>query len=263
MKKHTILAAILILSLSSCSDDAPKSKPVVPSDTQELMRRHKEITQHSALADFISAISSDDYQLAFNMLHSKLSKAWTIERFTQDWKDIKKQISNRWKPEPTGSMSGQSPQGSYEQAAYRLDSNGDSISSVELISMETDDHARIVSITIRVPYQNGTPDYVQVLTKEFIDSMIAQDFEAVSGMFSSSSKAKYPPEILRQLSHILGDSSKAISQDHYRICANTVWYDAVSLIPTNDPATFLEIILSKDAERANIVALSFKGRMKL
>lgn len=262
MKKWTILVAMFALSLSSCSDDGSESKRAVAPDTKGLMRRREEIAQQSIFADFISAISTGNHRLAFNMLHPKLSGAWTQERFTQDWKDIKKQISDRWKPEPTGAMSGQSPQGRYEQAAYRLDSNWRSASSVELTSMEVDGQAKIVNISIRVPHPNRPPDAVQVLVKQFVDSMVAQEFESVSEMFSPSSKAQYSPDILRQLSPILGDSAEATSQDHYRICANTVWYDAVRLIPADDPATFLELLLSEDADGAKIVGLSFKGRMK-
>jgi len=263
MKKYIVFATILALSLAGCSDDASDSGPSGPSDTQEVMRRHEQITEESIVADFIKAISADEYNRAFGLLHPKLSQAWTQERFGQDWQDIKKQISDRWKPEPTGSMSGQSPQGPYEQAAYQLDSNWRSVSSLEVTSMPVDGQTKIVNIVIRVPHLSEPPDAVQALVKEFVNAMVAKDFNSVSGMFSASSKAKYSPDILRQLSPILGDSADATSQTHYRICANTVWYDAVRLIPVNDPATFLELVASTDADSAEILALSFKGRMKM
>ena len=85
------------------------------------------------------------------LLHPKLKEAWTINKFVSDWKDIREQLSDKWGPEATGSFSGNSPQGPYEQATYRLSSDWRSLSSVELVSMKKDGQEYIVRIFVRVP----------------------------------------------------------------------------------------------------------------
>jgi hypothetical protein len=264
MKRYAILAGMIGLALSGCSErDSDSTQGVLNADTREVMRRHQEITQEGILADFVEAISVGDYDLAFGMLHPKLSEAWTLQRFAQDWEDIKKHISDGWKPEAAGSTSGSSLQGAYEQATYRLDSNWQSVSSLDLVSRETDGQPRIVRIQIRVPHSGGSSKTAQARTNEFVGAMLRQEFESARGMLSSTCEARYPPEVLGQIAPILGDSIEATSQEHYRICANTVWYDAVRLTPRDDPATFLELVISTDTNPARIVGLSFKGRLRM
>ncbi|MDZ7616309.1 MAG: hypothetical protein U1E05_04850 [Patescibacteria group bacterium] len=227
------------------------------------MGRHAEITESSILADFVNEISSNEYATAFSLLHPKLRSAWTRDRFTNDWTTIKNQIGDAWGPEATGSFSGTSPQGAYEQATYKLSTDYQSISSVELVSMQTDEGTRIGKAHVRVPEAEPQQAKTKELTDQFVNSMLSKDFDAASQLFSSAHRTQYPPQVLQQLASVLGGSVDATARSHYRLCANTVWYDAVRLTPTTDPATFLEIVISTDTGTPEIVSLSFKGRTKM
>lgn len=263
MRSYVVLAVALLVVLCSCSDEEPEieSAGMVPDD-QELMQRHQQITEEGILADFVSAISMDNYESAFGLLHEDLAQAWTQKRFSQDWQQIKEQLSEDWSPEPTGSFSGQSPQGPYEQATYRLESDWNSISSVALVAMQVERQPRIVDVQIRAASLGEPSAEIQTGTEEFVGSMISRDFESVTEMFAPAARGQYPHQLLGQLSPVLGDSVEATSRDYYRICASGRWYHAVRLTPTDDAASFVEVIMSTDDGSVQIEGLSFKGRTR-
>lgn len=261
MRTYVVLAAALLVALCSCSDDQSEaeSAAAVPGE-QELMQRHKQITEEGILADFVTAISTDSYERAFGMLHQDLGQAWTQKRFTEDWQQIKGQLSDGWKPEPTGSFSGQSPQGPYEQATYRLESDWNSISSVALVAMRVEGQPKIVDVQIRVASLGEPSAEIQTRTDEFVESMISADFESVTEMLAPAVRGQYPHQLLAQVAPVLGDSVEATSRDHYRICASGRWYHAVRLMPIDDVASLVELIMSTDDGRVQIEGFSGKAR---
>lgn len=264
MRSCMVLAAALLTVLCSCSDDQPgtESPAAVPGD-RELMERHQEITGEGILADFVSAISADSYERAFGMLHRELTQAWTQEQFTRDWQRIKTQLSESWGPEPTSSFSGQSPQGPYQQATYRLESDWRGISSVVLVAMQVNGEPRIVDVQTRVTGLGEPSAEIETRTEEFVKSMISRDFESVTGMFAPAVRGQYPPQLLAQVSPVLADSVEAMSRKHYRICSNGRWYHAVRLTRTDDAASFVELVMSTEDGSLQIEGLSFKGRVRM
>lgn len=264
MKRYASLAGVVLVILGGCSDDQSGAEPPPKERTaQELMDRHEEITEEGILADFVSAISAGRHERAFGMLHPDLAEAWTQERFAQDWMEIKGQISPDWQPEAVGSFSGQSPQGPYEQASYRLDSDWRSISSVDLTAMQSEGQPKIVVVQVRIPHADGPANEVKARTTEFVGCMVAGEYDSVVEMLSPACRAQFPPQLLQQISPLLGSSVDATSRDHYRICANGTWYHAVRLTPTDDPVTFLEVIVSVAEGSVQIEGMTFKGRVRM
>ena len=264
MKRYASLAAVVLVILGGCSDDQPGAEPLPKEPAaQELMDRHEKVNEEGILAGFVSAISAGRHERAFGMLHPDLAEAWTQERFAQDWRAIKGQLSADWQPELVASFSGQSPQGPYEQAGYRLDSDWRSISSVELTAMQSEGQPKIVLVQVKIPHAEGPADEVDARITEFVEYMVAGEYESVAEMLSPTCRAQFPPQLLQQVSPVLGGSVDATSRNHYRICANGTWYHAVRLTPTDDPVTFLEVIASVAEGAVQIEGLAFKGRARM
>ncbi len=264
MRTYVVLAAVLLVALCGCSDDqsGAGTAATAPGE-QELVQGHKQIAEKGIMAEFISAISTDGYERAFAMLSHDLGQAWTQKRFAEDWQQIKEQLSDGWKPEATGSFSGQSPQGLYEQATYRLDSDWNSISSMALVAIWVEGEPKIVDVKIRVAGSGEPSAQIAGATTEFVESMISRDFESVTSMLAPAVRGQYPRQLLAQLSPILGHSVEATSRDYYRMCANGRWYQAVRLTPTADPASSVELVMSTEGGSVQIEGLSAKARVRM
>lgn len=210
---------------------------------------------------FVHAISTRDYEPALAMLHPKLSRAWTLARFSRDWTDIMDQAADDWSPEITNTFTGASPQGVYRQATFRLVSDWRSVASVDLVSMKIDGEPRIVRIHIRVPYQDGPPRAAADRADAFIAAMQREDYDAAHVMLAAPLRPQYTPPVLAGLKPILEPSPQGPRKSHYRLSANTVWYDAVRIGAPGDPMTFLEFVMDSTADPVQIVSLSFRGRI--
>lgn len=239
--------------LQEVSDPAQAVKPLLIGTAK---------TRKEILAHFVNAISRQEYDGALSLLHPKMSEAWTREGFARDWNSIRRQLSGDWNPELTGTFTGQSPQGPYEQVSYRLVSDWRSIASVDLTAMLIGGEPKIVQIHARVPV-NGTPSKeANARIEGFVEAMLREDYSAVQAMFAPERRQQYPPDMLARIRPILGNSQKSTSLLHYRLNANIVWYDAVRLSSPNDPATFLDVIMEAGPNGGQIVSLSFKGRLR-
>lgn len=236
----------------------PANLKAADSAAQPLLARAGDTSIHSR---FVRAISDQQYESALAMLHPKLSREWTLARFTRDWAEIADQAASDWHPEMTGTFTGNSPRGVYHQATFRLVSDWQSITSVDLISMNVEGEPRIVRIHIRVPYRGAPPKNVAAVTDAFVASMLRGEYGIVRGMFEATLRQNYTPPVLGQLRPILGTSPESTSRSHYRLNANTVWYDAVRLAPPNDPMTFLELVMDSTATPVRIVSISSRGRV--
>jgi len=262
MNIHKIILVLICISVCGCSDGAEKSSSSASSvDTDKLMEQHDAITKKGILADFVESISDGKYDQAFMMLHPKLSKAGTKERFVQDWQSITNQLLPGLAPEPTGSFSGRSPQGPYTQATYRLESNWRSTASLDLVSMQVDGKTKVVKIHIRMPSSDALPEKIASHANSFAEAMLKEDYKTVQNLFSKSTGQQYTPAILGRIKPLLGDSKESTVQSYYRLCANSVWYDVVLFQQPNSPAQHLELIMQNNAMKTEIVSLTFKGRM--
>ncbi len=210
---------------------------------------------------FIHAISTRDFESALAMLHPNLSREWTLERFTRDWAGITDQAAGDWSPEVTNTFTGMSPQGVYQQATFRLVSDWRSQSSVDLVSMKIDGEPRIVRIHIRVPYRDGPPGAAEDRADAFIAAMRREDYDAAHAMLAAPLRPQYTPPVLARLQPILEPGPQGPRKSHFRLNANTVWYDAVRIDAPGDPMTFLELIMDSTADPVQIVSLSFRGRI--
>lgn len=236
----------------------PGNLAAADSPTQLLRAQAGDTSIHSR---FVSAISDRQYESALAMLHPKLSREWTLARFTSDWAEIADQAASDWHPEMTGTFTGNSPRGVYQQATFRLVSDWQSVTSVDLISMNVEGEPRIVRIHIRVPYRGAPPKNVAAAADAFVESMLRGEYGIVRGMFETTLRQNYTPSVLAQLRPILGTSPQSASRSHYRLNANTVWYDAVRLAPPDDPMTFLELVMDSTATPVRIVSMSIRGRV--
>jgi hypothetical protein len=255
------LGAVVLLSLlSACSEGGYPANAVQSVDLQAIERKHDEITQSSVISDFVGKVTSENYADALLLLHPELADAWTIESFTQDWSEIRSQLAEQWAPESTGTFSGMSAQGQYEQASYRLSSDWHSLTSLDLTSMIVDDASRIVQIRIRTPYEESPPDEVVTVAENFIDALSNGDVAAAHELMAAATRPLIPVDMLEQLKSICEGSPFDGEKNYYRLSAETIWYDAMRCTPSNEPATFLELIIDSSGENAQVVSLSFKMR---
>ena len=80
-------------------------------------------------------------------------------------------------------------------------------------------------------------------------------------MLAAPLRSQYTPPVLARLKQILAPSPQGPRTSHYRLSANTVWYDAARIGAPDDPMTFLELIMDSTADPVQIVSLSFRGRI--
>lgn len=259
-KVLSIGAVILLALLSACSEGGNPTNAVQSVDLQAIKQKHNEITQSSIFSDFVNKVTSENYADAILLLHPQLAEAWSIENFTQDWSEIRSQLGNQWAPESTGSFSGVSAQGQYEQASYRLSSDWRSLTSLELKSMIVDDVVQIVQIRIRAPYQYSQPDEVVTVAENFIDALSTGDVAAAHELIAAAARPLMPEAMLEQLKSIGKGSPLDGERNYYRLSANSVWYDAMRFTPSNEPATFLELRIDSSGENAQIISLAYKIR---
>ena len=260
MKNYLIGTVLLVLLVGACNKGDDATSSVQSIDPQVVHQKHNEITQTSVIADFVGQVSAENYAEAMQLLHPKLAKLWTSERFAQDWIAVRSQLSEQWEPEATGSFSEMSQQGQYEQASYRLSSDWRSLASVDLTSMMVDDTNRIVQIHIRAPYENDPPREVITLADKFIDALKSGDVAVAHDLIATANRAQYPITMLEQLESIVEASENDSERNYYRLSANTVWYEAMRYTPSNEPAAFLELIIESSNGDAEVVSLSGKMR---
>jgi hypothetical protein len=270
--KIIMIAIFSISLLSGCSKsdvektDRKKRKTITDEATKEsiklrVQQAHTQITKNSILATFMENLSKKDYKKAFELINPKLRTAWTFERFKRELEEIRSTVKD-WKPEATGSFSGNAPQGKYIQATYRLDSDWRSPSSIDLAAMEINSQNKIIKIHIRIPYSKTTPDAIKTITEKFISAMQKKDYKAVSELMSPNCRTQFPFAILARLQPIIGKDASKVFSKSYRLNANTVWYAAVKIGSTEDIATSIELIISTDKPEAKIISLNFKGRAR-
>lgn len=218
-------------------------------------------TSKKILADFIDAISRQEYDGALSMLRPEMSEEWTLAGFAEDWEVVRQQLSGGWGPKLTGTFAGQSPQGPYEQATYKLANDWRSFASVDLVAMSIGGEPRIVKIHIRTPVNDSPSQENSTRIEAFVEAMLSEDYDAVQAMFAPERRMQYPSSMLAQIRPVLSETQHSTSKHHYWLNANTVWYDAVRLTSPNDPASFLEVIMEAGTDGPQIVSLVFKGRL--
>ncbi len=257
----SLILSVLVL-IFGCSDNGSKSDIELSENREKaLAEAHERITEESVFANFINKISKNEFDEALGLLHPKLKSGWTIDKFVSDWKTIREQLSNRWGPEATGSFSGNSPQGPYEQATYRLSSDWRSPSSVDLISMKIDGQNYIVRVYVRVPYKKNPPKSVTETVDKIAKLIFSEKYQEIEKLMTPDCKKQFPAEVVGKLRPVLGKDNTNIEKNYYRFCANTVWYDAVKLKQSGDWFTFIEFILSSENNKSEIVSLTFRGKM--
>ncbi len=90
------------------------------SVAQAVKQKRVEIVSVGVIANFVRTLSARRYEAAVTLLHPKLREAWTVDRFANDWRDIRMQAGAEWAPEVISTYSGTSAQGAYNQATFRL-----------------------------------------------------------------------------------------------------------------------------------------------
>ncbi len=261
MKKVSFILLFLLVFFLGCSDNTDSNFKLSKKDIKDMDKTLDRITKDSILVDFIDNISNQEYEKASLFIHPKLMTVWTNKRFKQDWKEIRHAVKT-WAPEVTSTFSGKSQQGPYEQVTYKIDSPWNSLSSIDLISMKSEGSEYIVRIHIRAPYLNETPKSVEEVIDQFVQLLFSGQYQEISNLLSQNCKSQFPAESIKRLKPILGKNKSKIEKRYYRMCANTVWYDAVRLNVQDDVFTFMELILSTKNQKTKIETLTFRGAMK-
>lgn len=260
IRLHPFFVIFTVFLLGACSEEDSAADNKRDPAAQAVMQKHAEVTQAGVIADFVRALTAEHYEAAAAQLHPRLTEAWTVARFTQDWRDIRAQAGEKWGPEAMGTYSGISTQGAYDQATYRLLSDWRSLASVELVSMEVEGTKRIVKVHIRVPYRDAPPPVVASTTNAFVAALLRGDTGAAQELITPAQRSKYPADLLNYIRPLLGEVTESTTKTPYRFGANSVWYDAVRLTRPENPASFLELAMTRKNGLAQIVYLSFKGR---
>ena len=226
----------------------------------DFIKAHGKITKNSIISTFIDDLNNKNYKSAFSLIHPKLAAAWTFKRFENDLKEVRSSVNN-WKPESTSSFTGNTPQGKYVQASYRLGSNWKSLASIELIAKPVSNKDKIIRIHIRIPYSKEIPETAKKITKKFISAIQKKDYKSAHNLMTPNCKLRFPQKVLSYFRPVLGNIPSKLTSTFYRLNANSVWYSAVNIGSTDDPASYVELIISTDKPEAEIISLNFKGRM--
>jgi hypothetical protein len=255
MKRRNLIWLMLFLLLWACSE------PGKPSDAENkvIAEAHERITQNSILAEFIDRLTNDDFEKASALLHPELRDAWAFETFAADWKAIREQLSEEWGPEPTGSLTGVSPQGPWDKATFRLSSDWRSLTTIELFSKTYGDQDYIFQVLLRVPYRKFPPDSVLETSERLVDLFFDEQFKAIEELMTNQCKQQFPEALIKQLRPVLGDDKARVEKHVYRFFANTVWYDAIRLNYAGDGFTFIEFIFSSENGQMKVETLTFRG----
>lgn len=128
--------------------------------------------------------------------------------------------------------------------------------------MKDDGPERIIRIHIRVPYTGEMPQSVVNATEQIILAFQDEDYLKITELMTPNCRQQYPQQVLEQLRPVLINDQGDVEKDFYRLCANTVWYDAVKLYPKGNSFTFIEFILSSHGNTSEIVTLSGRRKMQ-
>lgn len=263
MQIQSFLILIFFLFICGCSGDSIEAENKIPESVQKaIAESHDQISKDSILADFVKEVSTSNYDNALLLIHPDFKEAWTAEQFVKDWKYIREQLTTEWAPEITGTFSGNSPQGPYQQATYRLSSNWRSASSVELVSVKKDKQDFIVRVHARVPYKKNPPKVMTDTVDQLIYLIRSEKYQETESLMTANCKKQFPPDVIKKLAPILGAKNTQIEKSHYRFLANTIWYDAVRLNQAGDSFTYLEFILTSDNEKSQLASLTFRGSIQ-
>lgn len=249
-----------LLALNGCYSNDKTSRQDKTYLSNQQAEACLNLDKNCIQADFISLISKSKYKNAIELLHPELKKAWTIENFKNDWMEIRQQISEKWQPVIIEEFSGMSETGSYKLIAYSLERCYKQIPSVGLASMDVDNQQKIVDINIRVPYKTQVSEEIPSTTSGFISALQNENYDVIETMMTAECKREFPRPALLELHSVLGDDISKASRKYYRICANTVWYDAVRL-QLDTPLSFVEIVIQSNFMGTKIVGLNCKIQM--
>lgn len=250
------------------ADSKTSETPVVPANTEpdevtrELLRIHEQYNRQGLAADFMRHIAAGDFAESFKLLPLELRTAWTEARFTEDWQDIVRQAGDGWKPTTIETFSGQTPRGPFERVVYKLSSSWKSAASAEFVTIQsgrTDEETSLASLLIRLPVET-LPPAASAATEKFVAGLIQRKFDSLTEMFVPAARTPIHRPLLERLAPLAGGSASATSRSYFRLCRNSVWYSSARLTPPDDPATFLEIVMTEDEEPARLVNLQYKVR---
>lgn len=228
--------------------------------SNDYVKAHEKITKSSIISTFVNDLTKKNYKDAFALIHPKLAAAWTFKRFKRDLEEVRSSVKD-WKPESMSSFTGKAPQGKYIQATYRLESNWKSLSSVELTAMPVSGKEKIIRLHIRVPYSKEIPETVNKITEKFISAIQKEDYKSVYSLMNKNCKLRFPEKVLGYFRPVLGNTPSKVTSIFYRLNANSIWYSGVNIGNADNPASYIELIISADTPKAEIIALNFKGRM--
>jgi hypothetical protein len=263
MKHYFLLIFIILIQVVGCSDNSTESQlKISEAEKVAVAQAHESITKSSSLAVFMNELSDKNYEKAIALLHPKLKDAWTEEKFEKDWRGIRNQLSTEWGPEATGTFSGNSTQGPYEQATYRLSKDWRSLSSIDLVSMKIDGQESIVRIHLRIPYKDHPPDSVIEITNLLTNLIFNEKYSEAEEFMTQNCKKQFPEETIKQIRPVLGSDESKIEKNFYRFFANAIWYDAARLNQADNGFSFLELILTSENNKSKLASLSFRGALK-
>ncbi|MCA9118235.1 MAG: hypothetical protein KDA79_24355, partial [Planctomycetaceae bacterium] len=229
--------------------------------TRELLRIHEQYHSVGLPADFLRAVTSRNFDSAFELLPAEMRNAWTAERFTADWSDIVRQAGESWLPRTVEEDSPRNLPAPFQRTLYHLYTSGNLPATAEFLTKQLGDESELVVLQIQLP-ASEIPATATAAADEFFNRVIEGELEAAAEMFVPAAQPG-AGRLLQRLAPLLGLSISASSRNGFRLCRNSVWYCAVRLTPTDDPATYVELVMTEDQDPVRLINLQYRVREEM
>lgn len=221
-------------------------------DKSDLERIENEVMKFSQ--PVIKNLTENRFQEVYDSLHRENKNYWNEKKFIDDMRKIKLLIGDDWATELTGSFKGETVNGPYIQATYKIGKMWDSPYSIEFTAVEDGKEYKITQIIANLPYEKNQefPKKAKTTANKFIENLQSKNYSSLEEL--SLLKSNEDTEnIYIQIRKLLTDedeNKRNLEFREYQKYANTVWYDTISCYPKSGVAffAFLELNMLKDGD---------------
>ncbi len=200
----------------------------------------------------IKNITENRFKEIYESLHRNNKNYWDENKFIDDMRKIKLLIGDDWATELTGSFKGETVNGPYIQATYKIGKKWDSPYSIQFTAVKDGKEYKISQIISNLPYAKNQelPRTAKITANEFIQNLQSNNFSSLEelSLLKSNENSK---NIYTQIRKLLVDedgNKRDLEYREYQKYANTIWYDTISCYPRSGISffTFLELNMLKE-----------------
>jgi hypothetical protein len=119
-------------------------------DKSDLETIENEVVKISQPA--IKNLTENRFQELYESLHSENKSYWNENKFINDMRKVKLLIGDDWATELTGSFKGETANGPYIQATYKIGKKWDSPYSIQFTAVKDGNEYKISQIILSLPY---------------------------------------------------------------------------------------------------------------